>query len=118
MLVVDDEADVRESLAEMLELLGHRVLPVETAREALESGAAASADLVFVDLRMPGIDGLRFRDAMVTRNPRLASRVGIMTGDAVEGPGAVERHAGGGEIPIMEKPFTLADVRRVLGAFA
>ncbi|MCA0318035.1 MAG: PAS domain S-box protein [Proteobacteria bacterium] len=118
ILVVDDEADVREGLAEMLELLGHRVLPAQTAREALEGGGAEAADLVFVDLRMPGIDGLRFRDAVVARNPRLADRVIIMTGDAVEGPGAVERHGGEGRIPIMEKPFTLADVRDALAAFA
>jgi PAS domain S-box-containing protein len=117
VLVVDDEADVRESLAEMLELLGHRVLPVQTARDALDGGAAEKADLVFVDLRMPGIDGLRFRDAAIARNPKLTGRVIIMTGDAVEGPAAVERHAGHGGIPIMEKPFTLADVRRVLSAF-
>ncbi len=118
ILVVDDEADVREGLAEMLELLGHRVLPAQTAREALEGGGAEAADLVFVDLRMPGIDGLRFRDAVVARNPKLADRVVIMTGDAVEGPGAIERHGGEDRIPVMEKPFTLADVRETLAAFA
>jgi PAS domain S-box-containing protein len=118
ILVVDDEADVREGLAEMLELLGHRVLPAQTAREALEGGGAEAADLVFVDLRMPGIDGLRFRDAVVARNPKLADRVVIMTGDAVEGPGAIERHGGEERIPVMEKPFTLADVRETLAAFA
>ncbi|KAF0122715.1 MAG: hypothetical protein FD152_3491 [Xanthobacteraceae bacterium] len=100
VLVVDDEADVRSSLAEMLELLGHHV-----------------ADLVFVDLRMPGVDGLRFRDRAIALNPRLADRVVIMTGDAVEGPGAIARHAGEGAIPTMEKPFTMGDVRRVLAAF-
>ncbi|MDP3545055.1 MAG: PAS domain S-box protein [Phreatobacter sp.] len=117
ILVVDDEADVRSGLAEMLELLGHRVLPAQTAREALEEGAVLDADLVFVDLRMPGVDGLRFRDRAIGLNPGLADRVVIMTGDAVEGPGAIARHAGDGTIPIMEKPFTMADVRRVLAAF-
>ena len=117
ILVVDDEADVRSSLAEMLELLGHRVLPAQAAREALEDGAVLDADLVFVDLRMPGIDGLRFRDRAIALNPRLADRVVIMTGDAVEGPGAIARHAGEGAVPTMEKPFTLADVRRVLAGF-
>jgi PAS domain S-box-containing protein len=118
ILVVDDEADVGASLAEMLELFGHRVLPAQTAREALDEGAIAEADLVFVDLRMPGIDGLKFRDKAIALNPRLADRVVIMTGDAVEGPGAIERHAGDGTIPVMEKPFTLNDVRRILAAFA
>lgn len=117
VLVVDDETDVRESLAEMLELLGHQVLPTLGAKEALDSGVALMADLVFVDLRMPGIDGLRFRDAVVARNPHLGGRVVIMTGDAVEGPGMIGRHPEASRIPIMEKPFTLADVRRVLALY-
>jgi len=117
ILVVDDEADVRSRLAEMLELLGHHVLPAQTAREALEEGAVLDADLVFVDLRMPGVDGLRFRDRAIALNPRLADRVVIMTGDAVEGPGAIARHAGEGAVLTMEKPFTMGDVRRVLSAF-
>lgn len=117
VLVVDDETDMRESLAEMLELLGHQVLPTLGAKEAIDSGVALMADLVFVDLRMPGIDGLRFRDAAVARNPHLDGRVVIMTGDAVEGPGMIGRHPEAARIPIMEKPFTLADVRRVLALY-
>lgn len=117
ILVVDDETDVREGLAEMIELLGHKVLPTLGAREALDSGVALMADLVFVDLRMPGIDGLRFRDAAVALNPRLDGRVVIMTGDAVEGPGMVGRHRDAARIPIMEKPFTLSDVKRVLAQY-
>jgi len=117
VLVVDDETDVRESLAEMLELLGHQVLPPLGAREALDSGVALMADLVFVDLRMPGIDGLRFRDAVLASNPRLDGRVVIMTGDAVEGPGLIARHPDAARIPIMEKPFTLGDVKRVLAQY-
>jgi CheY-like chemotaxis protein len=114
ILVVDDEADVRESLVEMLELLGHHVLPVQTASETLDPAIIASADLAFVDLRMPGTDGLGFRDRLVSLNPDLARRVVIMTGDAVAGPGAVQRKAGDGEIPIMEKPFGLTEVRHIL----
>ncbi|WP_439572415.1 PAS domain S-box protein [Phreatobacter sp.] len=117
VLVVDDETDVRESLAEMLELLGHQVLPPLGAREALDSGVALMADLVFVDLRMPGIDGLRFRDAVLASNPRLDGRVVIMTGDAVEGPGLIARHPDAARIPIMEKPFTLGDVKRILAEY-
>jgi len=66
---------------------------------------------------MPGVDGLRFRDRAIALNPRLADRVVIMTGDAVEGPGAIARHAGEGAVLTMEKPFTMGDVRRVLSAF-
>jgi PAS domain S-box-containing protein len=114
ILVIDDEADVRDSLAEMLELLGHHVLPIQHSVETLDPAAVATADLAFVDLRMPGIDGLRFRDRLVALNPALSDRVVIMTGDAVEGPGAVQRKAGSGQIPMMEKPFGLAEVRHIL----
>ncbi|QCK85257.1 PAS domain S-box protein [Phreatobacter aquaticus] len=114
ILVIDDETDVRDSLAEMLELLGHDVVPIQHSAETLDQAAVMAADLAFVDLRMPGTDGLRFRDRLVAINPALANRVVIMTGDAVEGPGAIQRKADNGQIPMMEKPFGLAEVRHIL----
>ncbi|MEK6282294.1 MAG: PAS domain S-box protein [Acidobacteriota bacterium] len=57
ILVVDDEPSVRETLAEMLEVMGHRVLLAESGHQALETLAGNSCDLVFTDLAMPEMDG-------------------------------------------------------------
>ena len=57
ILVVDDEPSVRETLAEMLETMGHRVMLADGGQNALQSLAANECDLVFTDLAMPEMDG-------------------------------------------------------------
>jgi CheY-like chemotaxis protein len=57
ILVVDDERRVRETLAEMLTAMGHRVLLAESGHNALETLAENNCELVFTDLAMPEMDG-------------------------------------------------------------
>jgi CheY-like chemotaxis protein len=57
ILVVDDEPAVRETLAEMLEVMGHRVMLAESGQNALQTLAVNNCDLVFTDLAMPEMDG-------------------------------------------------------------
>lgn len=57
ILVVDDEPSVRETLAEMLEMMGHRVMLADGGQSALQSLATNDCDLVFTDLAMPEMDG-------------------------------------------------------------
>lgn len=57
VLVIDDEAFVRETLTEMLSELSHRVVAAEGGREAIAQFKAQSFDLVFTDLAMPEMDG-------------------------------------------------------------
>jgi PAS domain S-box-containing protein len=57
ILVIDDEPSVRETLAEMLEVMGHSVLLAESGQVALQTLAGKSCDLVFTDLAMPEMDG-------------------------------------------------------------
>ncbi len=53
ILVIDDEDSVRETLAEMLEALHHKVKLATGGQEAVRMLAAANFDLVFTDLAMP-----------------------------------------------------------------
>ncbi len=57
VLVIDDEEFVRETLADMLTMLGHRVHAVAGGREGLRAMDELSFDLVFTDLSMPEMDG-------------------------------------------------------------
>jgi two-component system response regulator AlgR len=59
-LIVDDEAPARERLRRMLEELGDVTVVGEAANgvEALERCAALDADIVLLDVRMPGMDGI------------------------------------------------------------
>lgn len=58
LLLVDDEPDVRKSLCQFLEKLGHRVTTASSGLEGLRDFHAACFDLVITDIRMPGMDGL------------------------------------------------------------
>ncbi|HAY06740.1 MAG TPA: response regulator transcription factor [Hyphomonas sp.] len=59
ILIVDDEADFRESLTEQFELSdGFVVQSAATGEEALEKAAAARTDLIVLDVDMPGIGGI------------------------------------------------------------
>ncbi len=71
VLVLDDDAHVRGSLALALEDENFCVLEAESAEEALTLLQATTADVAVVDLRLPGMDGAGFITAAHTRWPEL-----------------------------------------------
>lgn len=80
MLVVDDDEQIRALLRLYLERDGHRVLEAETGPEALELARSQPADLVLLDVMLPGLDGLevcrRLRDQSDTPIVLLTARSG------------------------------------------
>ena len=58
ILVVDDDEAIRTLLQEELEEEGYKVLVATNARDALKMVASEALDLVILDIRMPGMDGL------------------------------------------------------------
>lgn len=59
-MVIDDDADSRELLRQMVESLGARVILAQDGQDALTRLATMSPDLIFCDLRMPRMDGFTF----------------------------------------------------------
>jgi CheY-like chemotaxis protein/two-component sensor histidine kinase len=79
ILLVDDEAEVRHALAEMLSAQGHAVVTAASGDEAMARVEADPAfELVLTDLVMPGMTGRDLATAVKARRPRLP--VGIITG--------------------------------------
>ena len=67
VLVVDDNARARESMADILRHLGHQAEVCGGAVEALNHLLEASADVIITDMRMPGMSGLEFVRALAER---------------------------------------------------
>lgn len=112
VLVVDDEAEIASTLAEILEGDGFTVDVADSGGAALARIDAGRYDLVLSDLRMPGLDGSALYRRLEAERPELARRMVIVTGDTLN-PGAQEFLARSG-LPCLEKPFDPADVRRVV----
>ncbi|MBN2043677.1 MAG: response regulator transcription factor [Anaerolineales bacterium] len=58
ILIVDDERTMRKSLEEILKLEGFQVTSVGDGKQAMEVLETSSFDLMLLDLKMPGVDGL------------------------------------------------------------
>ncbi len=72
ILVVDDEEEVREILAETLVDFGYRVLTAASGEEALPVLAKDhSVAMVITDVRMPGMSGLELADEIRRRWPEV-----------------------------------------------
>ena len=73
ILVVEDDADVRETLAELLEAAGYQIAGAANGRQALEYLRwARPPGLILLDLMMPVMDGHQFRQRQ-RQDPVLAS---------------------------------------------
>jgi DNA-binding response OmpR family regulator len=89
ILVVDDELAMRESLREILELEGFQVSQADGGEAALDILSQAPIDLMLLDLKMKGMDGLQTTEAakrlspetvivMLTAHGTLESAIGAM----------------------------------------
>jgi two-component system NtrC family sensor kinase len=112
ILIVDDEADIRETLAEILTSVQHRVVAVSSGREALERMAAAHYDVILADIRMPDFDGRALYQEIVRRWPTRAECVVFVTGDTLAT--SLREFAAENRRPVIEKPFLPSDVRRIV----
>jgi nitrogen regulation protein NR(I) len=71
ILIVDDEKPIRRILSVLLQERRHRVVDAGSGEEALEALPEAKPDLVLLDLRLPGIDGLETLKLLRAQIPRL-----------------------------------------------
>lgn len=111
-LIVDDEAELAETLAELLQGKGWTTSVATRGEDAIALLREQDFDLLLADVRMPGIDGPALYRWLVSHRPALASRTGFLTGDTL-GQHAGAFLAGAGR-PFAEKPFSPAAIDRLV----
>ena len=109
ILVVDDEADIAQILAELLAADGHTVETVADGTAALDEVEQRPYDVILSDMRMPRLDGAGFYRELERRHPELARRVIFVTGDALDAEN--RRFLERTRASALLKPFDLAQVR-------
>ncbi len=112
ILVVDDEPAFREMIRLILEEDGHDVRLAGSGIEALRTlrREYSDLDLVILDLRMPGIDGLAVLEELRSLAPDLPVLVTTGYASPEEKKSALER----GAQQVMEKPYRVAELREAL----
>ncbi|OAT80818.1 sigma-54-dependent transcriptional regulator [Desulfotomaculum copahuensis] len=71
VLVVDDEASVRQALTDVLETAGYAVATAADGAEGMEKMAALNPAAVLMDIRMPGLDGIKVLETVREKGQRL-----------------------------------------------
>ena len=106
ILIIDDEEPIRFSLRGILEDEGYEVLEAATAEEGLEAADAERPDLVFLDIWLPGMDGLTAQARLKGNHPDLPV---VM----ISGHGTIETAVSAiqqGAYDFIEKPLSLEKV--------
>jgi len=112
VLVVDDEPELAEVLAELLSADDHQVETASNGKVALAKLHERAYDLVLSDLRMPELDGADLYREIEQRYPRLARRVIFLTGDTLSA--SIREYLQKIGLPSLSKPFNLEEVRRLV----
>lgn len=103
-LIVDDDRDHGESIAEVLEMRGHGVEVAYTGEDAVERFRAGDFDLVLMDVKLPRMNGVEAFLACKAIRP--AARVMMMTGYSVEP--LVSAALNDGALCVLHKPFAVS----------
>lgn len=112
LLVVDDETFILEMIQEILSSQGAEVVGKGNGPEALEALRRESFDLVLSDIKMPGMDGLQFYQAVIDEKPYLKNKVVFLTGDTMNEE--TRRFFKDGNHPFLNKPFEIKDLLDVV----
>ncbi len=116
VLIVDDESDISELLADILASAGLETTRVESGREALEWLRSHHCDILLCDIRMPDIDGPALWRILRKEHQALAAHTAFITGDTLSA--SISPFLRETERPWLEKPFTPEQVLELVAGLA
>ena len=107
ILIVDDEKNIRNTIAQALESLGHSVHVAFDGKDAMMQLEADAYDLILTDLNMPGIDGIELLRRAVEKYPAIQIAVISAHGTVENAVEAMKL----GAVDFLQKPFTPKELR-------
>ncbi len=110
LLLVEDEAPLRQAIAEQLTDRGYQVEQAESGEAALAHLADFAFDIIVTDLRLPGLDGSAVIEAAVARYPLIIAIVVTGFGTVKDAVEAIKR----GAWDFVSKPFQIDELLHVL----
>lgn len=105
ILVIEDDASIREALCDVLRLAGHEAEGAEHGRAGLDALAKSTPDVILLDLRMPVMNGVEFLREIAPRG--LACRIIVLTANPQDLP--ADTH-----LPMLAKPYDVERLLRVI----
>jgi two-component system response regulator (stage 0 sporulation protein F) len=103
ILIIDDEPVIRELLFDVLSRKGYQVDTAEDGLKGLKKAESRKYDIVFTDIRMPGMNGVEVYKRLKVISPE--SRVIVMTGYGLEQ--MIQEALNLGAFADVRKPFDL-----------
>ncbi len=113
ILVVDDEESIRALVKATVEELGHEVITAKSGTMGLNLIKKQDFNLLFLDLKMPGMDGAELFRRIKEVKPELP--VVIITGHPESD--LMSRALAYGPFSIMNKPFRPSDITQIVSSF-
>lgn len=110
LMIVDDEKILNRSLAMAFESRGYEVLGVHSGEEALKMLDGAAPELVLLDIRLPGMNGIEVMEKILAWNREVPVIVMTAYGDTRTTVEAVKK----GAANFVDKPFELDDIREMV----
>src|SRR5215472_2745713 len=110
LLLVEDEAALREAVAEQLTDRGYVVKQADSGESAVAQLADFAFDIIITDLRLPGVDGSAVVEAAVERYPHIVAIVVTGFGTVKDAVEAIKR----GAWDFVSKPFQIDELLHVL----
>jgi len=112
ILVVDDEEEIRQLFVDILTPRGYEVAAAGSGPQAIAEAGEAGFDLIFLDVKMPGMNGVEAFRALKSVNPE--AQYVMITGYA--GSELVDESLAGGALLCLSKPFGVGEILDLVGS--
>jgi CheY-like chemotaxis protein len=114
ILLIDDQADLLETVGMMLDVLGHDCIQCSDPRQAMEiiGGTESKFDLVITDYSMPNVTGLDIANLCAQKRPSVPVIVATGYNDSTTLSSSVD----GGEYKVLNKPFGFNELKAMLNS--